>query len=514
MRIGGCFGAIPPAKDKILDYSNFIQVKLSPYHYALDFTQISSSLTHLTFGPHFNSPVDNLLPLSLTHLTFDGDYSFSVFNQPINHLPPSLIYLSLSEMFNQPIDNLPSTLTHLTLRRFFNHSINNLPSSLTYLYLRDFEQPVNSLPSSLMHLHVPHLNFGETNFSIISLPNLISLSCDSIPSNTKLPNSVEELNIENTLSSFPPNLKHLNFGIEEEIENLSLPSSLLTLNIYHNDPQFEMPLLPPNLQKLNLKYAPKLPLPLTLVEIDITSLNNTPIELIQHIFTLPNLTKIGITYNNSSIETNNPISLPPKLMDLSVWDQSHDKSFANFINLIDFNSAPLLESLGIYTETPTKLSSEYPPSLTSLETDKLTFKGELPKTLKRLSFNMKGIRPPFILPPLPENLTHLYCINCQPPPSFPSELLSLDMSVFKKPLPDFPPKLKRLILSRGPKNIPILPPSLKKIVAPEIMLLPSTFIPPFIEYVNVKFSKKLPKFPVTVEDLTFADIPESALFSV
>ena len=72
--------------------------------YVMSVDQIPNSITHLTFGFHFNQSVDQL-PNSITHLTF-GFY------------------------FNQSVDKLPNSITHLTFGPDFNKSIVKLPNSL------------------------------------------------------------------------------------------------------------------------------------------------------------------------------------------------------------------------------------------------------------------------------------------------------------------------------------------------------------------------------------------------
>ena len=52
----------------------------------------------------------------------------SKFNQPINNLPNSIIYLTLGHCFNQPINNLPNSIIYLTLGYYFNQPLNNLPN--------------------------------------------------------------------------------------------------------------------------------------------------------------------------------------------------------------------------------------------------------------------------------------------------------------------------------------------------------------------------------------------------
>jgi len=104
---------------------------------------LPSSVTHLTFGKHFNQPIEsrkmlshiafdeqlfeNGIPATITHLTF-GDN----FNQPIKYcLPPSVTHLKFGYFFNQSIKNcIPPSVTHLEFGIFFNRSLNNIPLSV------------------------------------------------------------------------------------------------------------------------------------------------------------------------------------------------------------------------------------------------------------------------------------------------------------------------------------------------------------------------------------------------
>jgi hypothetical protein len=134
--------------------------------------QESLSITHITFGQHFNTSV-NSLPHSLTKLTF-GQY----FNKSVNSLPPSRTQLTFGQCFNQPVDLLPPSLTHLqfgqkfVLPNDFNHPVDNLPSSLTHLQFgQEFVLPVNKLPSSLLRLE-----FGfKFDNQVDNLPPLSSI---------------------------------------------------------------------------------------------------------------------------------------------------------------------------------------------------------------------------------------------------------------------------------------------------------------------------------------------------
>ncbi len=66
--------------------------------------QLPPSITHLSFGFHFNDSVDSLPP-TITHLTFGHE-----FNSPVSKLPKSLLVLHFGSSFNMPVDSLPPTV--------------------------------------------------------------------------------------------------------------------------------------------------------------------------------------------------------------------------------------------------------------------------------------------------------------------------------------------------------------------------------------------------------------------
>jgi hypothetical protein len=141
----------------------------------LDKVQLSSSLTHLTFGFWFNQPLDNVkLPSSLKSLTFEG-----IFNQSLDNvvLPDSITHLEFGWEFNQPLEKLlfPDSLTHLTFGDDFNQSLDKvyLPYGLTHLtFGNDFNQSLDKvqLPSSLTNLKFGY-SFNQS-LDNVNLPNL------------------------------------------------------------------------------------------------------------------------------------------------------------------------------------------------------------------------------------------------------------------------------------------------------------------------------------------------------
>ena len=127
------------------------KIRLSYYFNQYVNNLLPNSLTHLTFGWHFDQDVSKL-PNSITHLTF-GHH----FDQDVSKLPNSLIYLTFDHCFNQETHNLPNSITHLEFGWNFKQDVHNLPNSLTHLTFGfAFNQDVSNLPNSLTHLIFGH----------------------------------------------------------------------------------------------------------------------------------------------------------------------------------------------------------------------------------------------------------------------------------------------------------------------------------------------------------------------
>lgn len=514
LRVGGCFGASPGESKR--DFFYYVKVQLPPKHFEFHPNLLPSTLTHLTFGPNFNSPIDNLLPHSLTHLSFEyheeGGRNF--FNQRIDHLPLSLTHLRLGADFNQPIDHLPPSLTSLSLGEKFNHPINNLPSSLTHLSFSQFNKfncSINALPA-LTHLafgwgfeqQIPLpitlkklalVNYSEKTSSLDSLTNLTSLRCRCFPPSLILPSSILELDISSELPSYPPNLQKLRHIVNPNEILPPFPPSLVVLETNAVNQRA----LPQNLQSFcGLSYCSfQLPMPSSLVKVRLI-MEEVPSGVIQHVLTLPNLTQLS--FNFCSWDANNilPLSLPPKLRDLSMEDISEGKSFVNFINLIQFTSAPHLESLsiqkGCFTVPYVECCHEYPPTLSHLDLENIIFQGQLPPNLRNLSIT---VRSKLKLPPLPNNISILHCSGCQPPSSFPSGLKELHFHQFDGSLPPLPAGLQQLSISKNKSTPPLFPSSLKKLTISN-SLTPTTILPPRLK-ILCSGSTDLPELPMTLE---------------
>ncbi len=154
------------------------------------------------------------------------------FNQPVNNLPESLLYLYLylSNGFNQPVNNLPANLTYLYMNfgiNCYDWNLDNLPSNLKYLDIQDVERYnenninlnkkynknlIENLPNSIEELIV------NADVSLDNLPNSIKILClqyNSTQSFDLLPNSIELLSLNSQ--------KNFNFNnLPKSINNLTL----------------------------------------------------------------------------------------------------------------------------------------------------------------------------------------------------------------------------------------------------------------------------------------------------
>jgi hypothetical protein len=84
--------------------------------------EIISRFNKIEFDKEFNQNVDNL-PDNITHLSFVNSFSLKIFH--FTFVP--------SSDFNQVINKYPINLTHLTFGTNYNQPLNNLPNSLIYL---------------------------------------------------------------------------------------------------------------------------------------------------------------------------------------------------------------------------------------------------------------------------------------------------------------------------------------------------------------------------------------------
>ena len=210
---------------KIFEFPKFVtKLKFDDYcgdilkTHSGEVIKLPSTITHLTFGHHFNESIEGCDLNGITHLTFGNRFNKSIYDS----IPYSVTHLTFGNCFNRPIYNcIPNSVTHLTFGDNFNHPIydcipnsveyltygdnfdqfiqNHIPKNVKYLtFGRKFDCPiVNSIPNS-----VTHLKFGQ----------LFSRNLDV------LPDSITHLYLsssyDKTISRFPRNLQFLEAGKE------------------------------------------------------------------------------------------------------------------------------------------------------------------------------------------------------------------------------------------------------------------------------------------------------------
>jgi hypothetical protein len=101
----------------------------------------------------------------------------------LDWLPDGITHLEINnQMFNNPLDNLPQSLIYLGIcggtqifeERYFNQSLDNLPNGLKCLYLANLETkiPLDNLPPTLEYLLIDQ---KEYNLPLNNLPKNIKV---------------------------------------------------------------------------------------------------------------------------------------------------------------------------------------------------------------------------------------------------------------------------------------------------------------------------------------------------
>ncbi|CAM9608175.1 unnamed protein product [Ectocarpus fasciculatus] len=184
------------------------------------------SLEEMTFGEHFNAPINQVAwPDSLQQLSFGRS-----FNQPIAGVsfPPSLQQLKFGLAFDQPIDGVgwPPRLRRLTFGARFNRHLVSLPSTLeqlTFGYFFDNRSVSGAVwPSTLMVLTFGH-DFDTDIIGVTfpaSLQRLTFGFCFNRP-----------INCDGVGVAFPLSLQQLSFGacFNQPVDDVVWPASLRRL---------------------------------------------------------------------------------------------------------------------------------------------------------------------------------------------------------------------------------------------------------------------------------------------
>lgn len=106
----------------------------------------------------------------------------NMFDNLIDNIPDHIEKIHLGVKFNQTINNLPNSLLYLTLINInYNKSLNYLPASIINLTLNSSVLiTLNNLPSSLkqMSLGIVYFNYTNLNKNLENnLPKLLVLLC-------------------------------------------------------------------------------------------------------------------------------------------------------------------------------------------------------------------------------------------------------------------------------------------------------------------------------------------------
>jgi len=116
------------------------------------FDNLPDNLRILKIPNFWNYPLSNL-PLTLEKI-----YLGIEFNQELNSLPESIVFMEFVEQykFNKSLNDLPSQLEYLNLgfQNKYHHSISNLPNSIKYLELGEYKLCIEKLPTQLVELHI------------------------------------------------------------------------------------------------------------------------------------------------------------------------------------------------------------------------------------------------------------------------------------------------------------------------------------------------------------------------
>jgi len=195
-------------------YDLFVEIYNENLPITEEDTKIFSKYKKIIFNNKFNQPIDGKIPFGITHIIFECHFEIEtsyIDNYPNNEFVENF-EIAYPPHFNQTVDNLPRTITHLIIGpkytadsvsynpNKFNQPINNLPDSLIELYLGEhFNYPIDMLPANLKYLYV-----GESfNKSLKNLPSNLKKLVVNHQSIDGVPDSIEELKIENNLYKYP-----------------------------------------------------------------------------------------------------------------------------------------------------------------------------------------------------------------------------------------------------------------------------------------------------------------------
>ena len=165
------------ARIEIQNEINNIIAKYSKVYFCNKFNHsianISHLTTHLDFGFHFNTYINNFPP-NLIYLYFNGIYRY-----PLNNLPPTVKYLWVSCIV--PLANLPQLILLCLGNGFICNNAQDeildiLPESLKYLRITDSKSLMLNLPIGLKVLlcnnkyeHIERLTIQYSTLKIVNI---------------------------------------------------------------------------------------------------------------------------------------------------------------------------------------------------------------------------------------------------------------------------------------------------------------------------------------------------------
>ena len=163
------------------------------------------NITHLDLGPvYYNEPI-NKLPLTLIYLKLSLHYTHK-----LPQLPPKLVSLCLGWFYDHELLDLPETLRELTIGFRYSYKLPDLPLYLKSLTLNcKINEPLDFLPPQLEYLFI-----DDYKYILDNLPNsLLTLKlCDYKLSLDMIPDSITTLDIKNyknKINKLPANIKDL-----------------------------------------------------------------------------------------------------------------------------------------------------------------------------------------------------------------------------------------------------------------------------------------------------------------
>ncbi len=224
---------------------------LCEYNQNLDW--LSDSVKKIFIGGVFNQPLNNL-PTSLLYLEITNQS----FSQSLDFLPSSLKVLKISSPHIQQLDNLPNKLKVLffTTNTFFQ--ISNIPNGLKFFKSPNkYNYPIDDLPDSIEKLclnldesvivnkwpvSLKILSVTEYSKQLVNLPNIIELYIDyNIPTDN-LPDSIQILgfgsNYFHKINKLPQSIKFIWLACPQQLhilDNFNLESS--QFNIIYESPK-------------------------------------------------------------------------------------------------------------------------------------------------------------------------------------------------------------------------------------------------------------------------------------